>query len=92
MNVSEITSGFDPGGNVSGLDSNDQLYYAVVERGEEIKRDFAIDTNDLLYKIFAGITFSVTCGFGAKHRVKNEDFRRQMFAKQEELSGILNEE
>ena len=74
------------------IDGSDRLYYVVVERGQELKRDLAGDTNDLLYGIFAGITFSMACNFEAKHRIPNEDFRRQLFAKQEELLGMLNEE
>ncbi len=67
------------------------LYYVVVERGRELKRDFAADTDDLLYRIFAGVTFSMAVDFEVKHRIETEDFRRQMFQKQEDLLGILNE-
>ena len=74
------------------IGSNGQLYYVVVERGEEIRRDSAIDTNDLLFRIFSGITFSMACDFELKHRKKSQDFRRQLFSKQEELLGILHEE
>ena len=72
------------------IDSNGQLYYVIVERGEELRRDFAIDTNDLLFRIFEGVTFSMACDFELKHRKKNQDFRRQLFSKQEELLGILD--
>ena len=74
------------------IDSNGRLYYVIVERGEEIRRDLAVDTNDLLFKIFAGVTFSMACSFELKHRKKNEDFRRQLFSKQEELLGSLDKE
>ncbi len=72
------------------IGSNGQLYYVVVERGEELRRDFAIDTNDLLFRIFEGVTFSMACNFELKHRKKNQDFRRQLFSKQQELLGILD--
>lgn len=45
------------------IDSNGRLYYVVVERGEVIRRDSAIDTNDLLFRIFSGVTFSMACDF-----------------------------
>lgn len=72
------------------IDSNCQLYYVVVERGEELRRESAIDNNDLLFRIFEGVTFSMACNFELKHRKKNQDFRRQLFSKQQELLGILD--
>jgi hypothetical protein len=72
------------------IDKNEQLYYVVVERGQELKRDFAVDIDDLLYRIFADITFSMAVDYEVKHRIESEDFRKQMFAIQEELLGILN--
>jgi hypothetical protein len=74
------------------VDRNGQFYYVIVERGQELKRDPAVDTNDLLYRIFADVTFSMACDYEVKYRIESEDFRRQMFSKQEELLGILNED
>ena len=74
------------------VDKKGQLYYIIVERGQELRRDFALDTNDLLYRIFADITFSMACAYELEHRIVNEDFRRQMFSKQEEYLSILNSE
>lgn len=74
------------------VDRNGQLYYVIVERGQELRRDFALDTNDLLYRIFVDITFSMACAYELEHRKVNEDFRRQMFSKQEEYLCILNSE
>lgn len=70
---------------------NGKFYYVIVERGEELRRELAVDTNKVLYKIFEGVTFSMACEFSAKHRRAKEDFRRQLFSKQEELLGILDE-
>ena len=74
------------------IDSSGQLYYVIVERGEEISREFAVDINDLLFRIFAGVTFSMACAFEVRRHKKNQDSRRQLFSKQEELLGILSEE
>jgi len=38
-------------------------------------------------KVFEGVTFSMACDFELKHRKTNQDFRRQLFSKQEELLG-----
>jgi hypothetical protein len=73
------------------VEKNGQLCYVIVERGKELRRDFAVDTDDLLYRIFAGITFSMAVKFEVNHRIAIEDSRRQMFAKQEELLGLLSE-
>lgn len=71
-------------------DSNGEYAYVIVERGKELKREIAIDENDLLYKVFSDVSFSMAVAYEVKHRIKNEDARRQMFAKQEELLGILD--
>ena len=72
------------------VDKNGQLYYVIVERGEELKRDFAADTNDLLYRVFSDITFSMAVDFELNNRIDTEDCRRQMFSKQEELLATLD--
>jgi Immunity protein 63 len=72
------------------VDKNGQLYYVIVERGEELKRDFAADTNDLLYRVFNGVTFSMAVDFELNNRIVKEDCRRQIFSKQEELLATLD--
>jgi hypothetical protein len=74
------------------IDKNGQLYLVIVERGQELRRDLAVDMNDLLYRVFVGVTLSLACDYEAGHRIANQDFRRLMFFKQEELLGILNAE
>lgn len=72
-------------------DRNGQLYYVIVERGEELKRDFAADMDDLLYRIFADVTFEMALRFELDNRIESEDSRRQMFTKQEDLLGLLSD-
>jgi Immunity protein 63 len=74
------------------VDKNGQLYYLIVERGEELKRDFAGDTNDLLYRVFSGVTFSMAVDFELNNRIDTEDCRRQMFSKQQELLATLDKD
>jgi hypothetical protein len=69
---------------------NGERYYVVVDHGQELKREVAIDTDDLLYKIFDSVTFSMACKFEGRHRIKGQDFRRLLFARQEELLGSIN--
>lgn len=72
------------------VDKYGQLYYVIVERGEELRRDFAADTNDLLYRVFSGITFSMAVDFELNNRIDTEDCRRQIFSKQEKLLSTLD--
>ncbi len=65
--------------------------YVISERGNEYERKTTSDLNDLLYWIFASVTFSMACDFELKNRIEEKDSRRIMFAKQEELLGLLNE-
>jgi len=74
------------------IDKTGQLSYVIVERGEELERHFAADTDDLLYRVFADVTFEMAISFEGNHRIEGEDFRRQLFAKQEELLVMLRNE
>lgn len=74
------------------IDDNGRYHYVIVERGEELSREIAADTSDLLFMIFSAVTFSMACEYELRHRRKNEDPRRQLFSKQLELLGLLREE
>ena len=73
------------------LNENGEMYYVIVERGEELRREIAVDMDDLLYYIFSGVTFQMATRFEVNNRVESEDCRRKLFAKQEELLGKLND-
>ena len=66
--------------------------YVISERGNEYERKMTSDLNDLLYWIFASVTFSMACDYELKNRIEEKDCRRIMFEKQEELLGLLNTE
>ena len=72
-------------------DYNNSFYYCSRERNI-VNRSICLDLDDLLYNIFVSITHGMASSYELEHRRKNEDFRRQMFVKQEELLGILREE
>lgn len=74
------------------IDRLGKLHYVVIERGQENVRLTTTNLDELLYWIFDGITFSMACEYELNNRSdENHDSRRIMFAKQEELLGIINQ-
>ncbi|MGD0710714.1 MAG: Imm63 family immunity protein [Bacteroidales bacterium] len=71
------------------VDKNGQLRYEIYERGKQIKNEFALDEDDLCFRIFEGITFTMA-HFFQLDKIE-QDQRKFLFAKQEELLGQLNE-
>ncbi|RYF97439.1 MAG: hypothetical protein EOO00_00060 [Chitinophagaceae bacterium] len=65
-------------------------HFIVVERGQELEHRKTSDRNELLYWVFAGITFSMACKYELKHRVKDQDFRKILFEHQEQLLASLS--
>jgi hypothetical protein len=66
------------------------FHYAVEERGEELSRFTTSDLEELLYRVFADITFSLAMSYEVSHRVRNQDSRRILFRRQVELLGQLS--
>ena len=70
----------------------DRLYHWVVcERGSELERRSTTDLDELLFWVFSTVTFSMAVEFEVAHRRNAEDFRRQLFRKQEELLSKLSQ-
>lgn len=65
-------------------------HYVCRERGEEIFRKFPFDTEELVFEVFADITFSLASEWELKNRDPNEDFRLRLFKKQVELMTRIN--
>ena len=65
-------------------------HYVVCERGQEFERRITNDVYELLYWIFADITFELACSYELGHRQAGKDTRRLLFQKQEELLSILD--
>jgi hypothetical protein len=74
------------------LDAHGQLHYVIAERGQENERKTTAQLNELLYWIFADVSFEMACKYELNNRVENQDGRRVIFAKQEALLGILSED
>lgn len=64
--------------------------FVVCEGGSEFERRSTTDLDELLYWVFATITFSMACDFEVRHRRAGEDFRRQLFSKQVALLAALS--
>ncbi len=62
----------------------------IEERDTEVERKTTSDLNELMFWIFKHITFNMACSYELKNRVEDKDFRRILFAKQEELLGVLD--
>lgn len=73
------------------VDNGGLLHYVVVERGQELDRKTTDKLDDLLYWIFANVTFSMAGEYELKNRVRDQDCRRIMFDIQEQLLGQLND-
>ena len=63
----------------------------VVERGEELDRITTTDLDELLYRVFEGVTFGLACSYELAHRDESKDCRRLVFRRQVELLGKLSE-
>jgi hypothetical protein len=66
--------------------------YVTTERGEELERRRTWDPDQVLYWLLHNLTFQMACDHGMKHRRPGKDFRRQLFARQLELLGMLKAE
>lgn len=67
-----------------------QYHYVVVERGNELTRHSSADIDEILFRVFEGVTFSMACDHEKRHRRRGEDSRRQLFETQLALLAELN--
>jgi len=73
------------------IDEGGTLHFVVVERGQELERRSTKEQDELLYWIFSGVTFSMAVAYELGNRIYEQDSRRIMFGKQEDLLGKLSE-
>ncbi|MGF1923763.1 MAG: Imm63 family immunity protein [Bacteroidia bacterium] len=73
------------------VDSLGFMFYIISERGQEYERKMTNKIDELLYWVFANVTFSIACAYELKNRIEDKDCRRMMFDKQEQLLGQLND-
>ncbi len=85
------TYGYSEDGARPHIEVDAQGYhYVIVERGQELKRITTTNLDDLLYRIFEAITFSLACDYEATHRIPGQDFRILLFKHQIELLSALS--
>lgn len=68
------------------------LSYEIYERGQQLKMEYAHDTDHLLYVIFRDVTSMMALDYSSKHPNPNIDSRRIQFDYQLELLGKLNKD
>jgi hypothetical protein len=66
------------------------LSYEIYERGQQVKMEYALDVDHLLYIIFRDITYSMALDYASKYDDPNVDNRRTQFDYQLELLRRLN--
>jgi hypothetical protein len=65
-------------------------YYVVAQSGQEVSRYVTHDIDQLLYKIFADVTFDLAVRYAEENRNENEDIRRSAFKRQVDLFTLLS--
>lgn len=65
-------------------------YYVVAQSGQEVSRYATVEVDQLLYMIFANVTFALSCSYELENRRENQDIRRLVFQHQVELLTQLS--
>ena len=65
-------------------------HFVVVERGQVLDRFTTREPDDLLCRIFQGVTFSLAIDYELAHRIETQDCRRLGFQRQVELLSQLS--
>ena len=73
------------------VDKHGQLYYVLVDSEGEYEYP-SPDINDLLYRVFRSITFSMSAAFLVDNVNEKEDYLLQYFSKQLEFLSVLNKD
>ena len=73
------------------VDKHGQLYYVLVDSEGEYEYP-SPDINDLLYRVFRSIAFSMAAAFLVDNVNEKEDYLLQYFSKQLEFLSVLNKD
>ncbi|MGI4885331.1 MAG: Imm63 family immunity protein [Janthinobacterium lividum] len=65
-------------------------HFVVVERGRELDHRVFQQLEELLFTVFAGVTFAMASHYELHHRVAGQDSRILLFARQLELLAQLD--
>ena len=72
--------------------SDDQYHYFYIERGQQRTEVRTNNLDELFYHIFQPLTHELASQYATQHRIPNQDYRRLLFQKQEELMAVLSPE
>ena len=67
-------------------------HFVREERGQEFERYSTTTLDEVLYRMFRDVTWSMASELARVHRKHNEDFRRELFKQQHALLARLNHE
>lgn len=65
-------------------------HWVIVERGREEENRVFAQLDELLCQVFGSVTFSMASNYEVQHRIKGQDSRILLFAKQVELLAQLD--
>jgi hypothetical protein len=65
-------------------------HWVIVERGREEENQVFEQLEELLFTVFSSVTFSMASNYELHHRIKSQDSRILLFAKQVELLAQLD--
>src|SRR3954468_7118069 len=65
--------------------SEDDYHFFYIERGQKRTEIRTRDLDELFYHIFQPVAYELATRYASQHRIPNQDFRRLLFQKQEEL-------
>ncbi len=74
------------------IDNRKLIHLKVKRRGGRIEKKYAVDLKHIIYWVFEGVIADMERDYELTNRIKNQDLRRQIFKKQEELIGLINSE
>jgi len=72
------------------LDENGHLYFVTHGDKGGTEYHICLDEDDLLHKVFCGITLGMAYSLPKPKDIEQLEFRKWLFIKQEELLGRLN--
>ena len=88
--VVEAKKRLSQGRSFSGIERvGNSYHYVLSERGDEFERRVAEDSDRILYWLISDLTFSAATVYELHNRRADQDFRRQLFAEQLRLLGLL---
>src|SRR5205085_9460003 len=72
--------------------AGDTYHFVREERGQEFERFNTNSLDEILYRIFRDVAWSMALNLSRPHRIPGEDFRREMFKQQLMLLARLSAE